>query len=103
MHDLEIRVDIPAEKRREFLVAAADFLERVPDPEIAPRNCEVFERHRFPNHFLWREEWPDRATLELRMASSGFRTLIGALRALGARYEMSVMHVEQRINEQETH
>ena len=97
---LEIHVDVEPEKRREFLLAAESLLGRIAAEESSCQDRRVFEQHGDPNHFLWREEWLDRAALDRRMASSAFRALLGALRVLGQAHDLRITSVEQKSNEE---
>jgi quinol monooxygenase YgiN len=97
---LEIHVDVEPEKRREFLLAAESLLERVAAEKSSCLDRRVFEQHGDPNHFLWREEWLDREALDRRMASSAFRTLLGALRVLGQAHDIRVTNIERKPSEE---
>ncbi|NNK47661.1 MAG: hypothetical protein HKP01_02170, partial [Gemmatimonadetes bacterium] len=52
--------------------------------------------HGSPDHFLWHENWEDRAALEAHLASAEFRTLLGALRVLGKTHDMRIVSPESR-------
>jgi quinol monooxygenase YgiN len=94
MQSLEIRIDVPPEKRREFLIAVESLIERAPPATAGCRGCRFFERHGSPHDFLWQEDWEERAQLEQRMASGDFRTLLGALRVLGRTHEIRITRPE---------
>ena len=100
MNGLEIRIDITPEKRREFLLTAEELLDRAPATDDACRDCRFFEQHGVPNQFLWQEDWEDRESLEGRMDSNEFRTLLGALRVLGNTHDIRITNVEHRSNQE---
>jgi quinol monooxygenase YgiN len=91
---LEIRIDIAPGKRAEFLQAADSLIQEHPARDERCLEWGIFEQHGIPNQFLWHEEWADRASLDDRMASGDFRTLLGALRVLGRTHEIRIANVE---------
>lgn len=98
MIGLEIRIDIAPGKRLEFLQTADTLLEQNPAEGTRCVDRGVFEQHGVPNQFLWHEEWEDSASLDARLASSDFRTLLGALRVLGKTHDMRIANIERRSN-----
>ena len=103
MIGLEIRIDIGPGKRREFLQTADTLLEENPTRGTRCMDRGMFEQHGVPNQFLWHEEWDDSDSLEERLASQEFRTLLGALRVLGKTHDIRIANVERRSNpEKET-
>lgn len=102
MHGLEIHVDVAPGKRREFLVAVESLLEAESAAGSASASCRVFEQLGLPNHFLWREEWTDRAALDLRVSSNEFRAVVGALRILGEAHELRFTREEKMSAEELT-
>lgn len=100
MNGLEIRIDITPEKRREFLLTAEDLLDRETLSDDACTDCRFFEQLGVPNQFLWQEDWEDRESLEARMNSNEFRTLLGALQVLGNTHDVRITNVERRSNQE---
>ncbi len=96
MIGLEIHIDIAPGKRKEFLQTVETLLEERP---VADRSCTdraVFEQHGAPDHFLWHENWEDRAALDAHLASDEFRMLLGALRVLGKTHDLVIVSPELR-------
>lgn len=102
MNGVEIRIDIVPEKRREFLLTVEDLLAQQPTAASGCRDCRFFEQHDVPNQFLWQEDWNDRETLEARIESNGFRTLLGALRVLGRTHDLRLNNFEDATHRMET-
>ena len=94
MVGLEIRIDIAPGKREEFLQAADSLIREHPARDARCLDCGIFEQHGTRNQFLWHEEWADRDSLDHRMASGDFRTLLGALRVLGRTHDIRIANVE---------
>ena len=96
MVGIQIRIEVTAEKRDEFLQATEALLDARRGADPACIDCRVFEEHGAPSRFLWHEDWDDRASVEARLASPGFRTLVGALRVLGQAHDIRILDVEPR-------
>lgn len=96
MIGLEIHIDIAPGKRKEFLQTVEALLAERPVADSACADRAVFERHGDPDRFLWHENWEDRSALEAHMASAEFRTLLGALRALGETHDLRIVSPETR-------
>lgn len=92
---LEILIDIAPSKRREFLLTAEDLLGGARILDDACVDSRIFERHGVPNQFLWQEEWKDRESLQSRLDSVAFRTLLGALRVLGTAHDVRIINAEE--------
>ncbi len=96
MIGLEIHIDIAPGKRQEFLQTAEGLLREPPVARSACVDRAIFEQHGVPDHFLWHENWEDRAALESHLASAEFRTLMGALRVLGRTHDLRIVSPESR-------
>ncbi len=82
MIGLEILVTIQPEKRFEFLQA----FELLTQPSPNTLDCieqTLFEKTKTPNAFLWREDWANDESLNIRQQTEQFRSLIGAVEVLG--------------------
>ena len=79
---IEMLSKIPPENRREFIQSFKLLLQF----EDCSDNCiyhKLFEDVGEMNHFLWVEHWADEKTLEKYLLSNRFKTILGAVEALG--------------------
>ena len=79
---IEVLSKIPPENRREFIQS----FKVLPQFEGCSDNCiyhKLFEDVGEMNHFLWVEHWADKKTLEKYLLSDRFKTILGAVDALG--------------------
>lgn len=87
MFGLEITVRVKPDKRQEFMQA----FELLTRRESQPSGCltqSLFQKVGEPNVFLWFECWSASELLEVYMQTDRFRTLLGAIRVLGALEEL---------------
>ena len=79
---IEVLSKIPPENRREFIQS----FKVLPQFEGCRDNCifhKLFEDVGEMNHFLWVEHWVDPKALERYLQSDRFKTILGAVEALG--------------------
>ena len=79
---IEVLSKIPAENRREFIQS----FKVLPQFKGCMENCvyhKLFEDVGEMNHFLWVEHWADPKSLEQYLQSDRFKTILGAVEALG--------------------
>jgi quinol monooxygenase YgiN len=79
---IEVLSKIPPENRREFIQS----FKVLPQFKGCSDNCiyhKLFEDVGEMNHFLWVEHWADKKTLEKYLLSDRFKTILGAVDALG--------------------
>ena len=79
---IEVLSKIPPENRREFIQS----FKVLPQFEGCRDNCifhKLFEDVGEMNHFLWVEHWVDQKALERYLQSDRFKTILGAVEALG--------------------
>ena len=79
---IEVLSKIPPENRREFIQS----FKVLPQYEGSSDNCtyhKLFEDVGEMNHFLWVEHWADKKALEKYLQSDRFKTILGAVDALG--------------------
>lgn len=79
---IEILSRIPHENRREFIQS----FKLMTQFEGCNDNCiyhKLFEDVGESNHFLWIEHWTDPNILEQYIQSDRFKTILGAIEALG--------------------
>jgi quinol monooxygenase YgiN len=79
---IEVLSKIPPENRREFIQS----FKVLPQFKGCSGNCiyhKLFEDVGEMNHFLWVEHWADKKTLEKYLLSDRFKTILGAVDALG--------------------
>jgi quinol monooxygenase YgiN len=79
---IEVLSKIPSENRREFIQS----FKVLPQFEGCRDNCifqKLFEDVGEMNHFLWVEHWADKKKLERYLQSKRFKTILGAVEALG--------------------
>lgn len=82
MVGFEIFVNVPREKRQEFLQT----FQLMGEASHRHRTCvrqALFENVDEPNRFLWVEHWQDNQALENYFKSSRFMVLLGAISVLG--------------------
>lgn len=83
MIGLELSVRSDDGHRAELLHTLEDLCgEQLTDGSCA--ECRVFEDLSRPNTFLWLQWWRSEPQLEDHLQSKGFRTLLGAVKVLGA-------------------
>ncbi len=95
MTRLEVSIHVLPSKRREFL----HVLEAFSSEERSVNGClsvDAWEEHAVPNHFLWLECWDQETLVEQRIASDGFRALIGAIKVLGELESIKVARVQKK-------
>ena len=79
---IEVLSKIPPENRREFIQS----FKVLPQYECSDDNCtyqKLFEDVGEMNHFLWVEHWADKKALDEYLLSNRFKTILGAVEALG--------------------
>ena len=79
---IEVLSKIPPENRREFIQS----FKVLPQYNGCQDNCVfhmLFEDVGEMNRFLWVEHWVDKKTLDNYLQSDRFKTIIGAIEALG--------------------
>jgi quinol monooxygenase YgiN len=79
---IEVLSKIPPENRREFIQS----FKVLTQFEGCSDNCiyhKLIEDVGEMNHFLWVEHWTDKKTLEKYLLSDRFKTILGAVDALG--------------------
>jgi quinol monooxygenase YgiN len=79
---IELLSKIPPENRREFIQS----FKILPRFDGCRDNCiyhKLFEDVGETSHFLWVEHWVDKKSLEKYLLSHRFKTILGAIDALG--------------------
>jgi len=79
---IQVLSKIPPENRREFIQS----FKILPQFEGCRKNCnyeQLFEDVGELNRFLWVEHWADKKSLESYLESDRFKTILGAVDALG--------------------
>jgi quinol monooxygenase YgiN len=79
---IEVMSKVPPEKRQEFIQS----FKILPQFEGCKDNCvfhRLFEDVGELNRFLWVEHWSNETTLEKYLQSDRFKTILGAVDALG--------------------
>lgn len=79
---IEVLSRIAPENRREFIQS----FKVLPHYEGCKNNCtynKLFEDVGEMNQFLWVEHWGDKKALEKYLQSQRFKTILGAIEALG--------------------
>ncbi|MFC1827281.1 putative quinol monooxygenase [Thermodesulfobacteriota bacterium] len=79
---IEVLSEIPPENRREFIQS----FKVLPQFKDCKDKCiyhKLFEDVGEMNHFLWVEHWTDNKALEKYLLSDRFKTMLGAVDALG--------------------
>lgn len=79
---IEVLSKIPPENRREFIQS----FKILPQFKDCSDKCiyhKLFEDVGEMNHFLWVEHWVDKKALEKYLQSDRFKTILGAVDALG--------------------
>ncbi len=82
MVGFEILVNVPRDKRQEFLQTC----EMLGAPQHRQNAClrqALFENVLKSNQFLWVEHWRDRELMEAHLQSKRFSVLLGAITVLG--------------------
>ncbi len=82
MVGFEILVNVPRDKRQEFL-QTCELLGSVDQRHPACLNQALFENVIVPNQFLWVEHWKDSQKMNIHLKSSRFGVLLGAISVLG--------------------
>ena len=83
MIGLELSVQSDAGHRTELLQTLQNLChEQLNDASSA--ECRVFEDLTKPNRFLWLQWWRSSRQLQEHLGSASFRTLLGAVKVLGA-------------------
>ena len=83
MIGLELSVRSDAGHRTELLQTLQNLC-REQLSDAAGADCRVFEDLTRSNHFLWLQWWRSSQQLENHLGSVSFRTLLGAVKVLGA-------------------
>ena len=94
---IEVLSKIPAENRREFIQS----FKILPQFEGCRDNCiyyKLFEDVGEMNHFLWVEHWADKKSLETYLRSDRFKTILGAIDALGELINFNKIQVKKHYN-----
>ena len=94
---IEVLSKIPPENRREFIQS----FKILPQYEDCSENCVfhmLFEDVGDMNRFLWVEHWVDKKTLEQYLQSDRFKTILGAIEALGELVHLK--RIQVNMNEQ---
>ena len=79
---IEVLSEIPPENRREFIQS----FKVLPQFKDCKDKCiyhKLFEDVGEMNYFLWVEHWTDNKALEKYLLSDRFKTMLGAVDALG--------------------
>lgn len=79
---IEVLSNIPPENRREFIQS----FKVLPEYDGCRDNCDfhmLFEDVGEMNRFIWVEHWADITALEKYLLSDRFKTILGAIDALG--------------------
>lgn len=82
MVGFEILVNVPRDKRQEFIQTC----KLLGDPKQRHPAClrqELFENVMESNQFLWVEHWKDSGPMDEHLKSSRFGVLLGAISVLG--------------------
>ena len=82
MVGFEILVNVPRDKRQEFL-QTCELLGSVDQRNPACLSQTLFENVIVPNQFLWVEYWRDSHKMNSHLESSRFGVLMGAISVLG--------------------
>ena len=79
---IEVLSKIPLENRREFIQS----FKILPQFEGCKKGCiynQLFEDVGELNRFMWVEHWEDKKSMEIYLKSDRFKTIMGAIDALG--------------------
>ena len=90
---IELLSKIPAENRREFIQS----FKVLPQFEGCRDYCiyhKLFEDVGEMNHFLWVEHWEDNKSMENYLSSDRFKTILGAIEALGELIQLKKIEVK---------
>ena len=79
---IEVLSKIPAENRREF-IQSFKILPQFADCKKGCTYNQLFEDVGKLNRFMWVEHWTDKKSLESYLESERFKTIMGAIDALG--------------------
>lgn len=82
MVGFEIMVNVPRDKRQEFL-QTCDLLGASNKRSPGCLRQALFENAIEPNQFLWVEHWKDRQEMDRHLKSNRFGILLGAIAVLG--------------------
>jgi len=91
---IEVLSKVPPEKRQEFIQS----FKVLPQFEDCRDNCiyhKLFEDVGEMNHFLWVEHWTDKKSLEKYLQSDRFKTILGAIDALGELIDFNKIKVNK--------
>ena len=94
MIGFEILVNVPREKRQEFLQTC----KMLHDPKNPDPDCQrhaLFENINQPNQFLWMEHWKVRKSVEAHLNSRKFGILMGAISVLGETNQILRLEAEK--------
>lgn len=93
MVGFEITVNVPHDKRQEFLQTC----ELLGDASCRDPAClgqSLYESVTQTNQFLWVEHWSDAALMDTHLKSSRFGVLLGAIEVLGESNQLLKLAVE---------
>jgi quinol monooxygenase YgiN len=82
MVGFEILVNVPRDKRQEF-IQTCDLLGDAASRNSACIEQTLYENVKEANQFLWVEHWKDGEQMESYLKSSRFGVLLGAISVLG--------------------
>jgi quinol monooxygenase YgiN len=90
---VEVLSEVPPEKRQEFIQS----FKVLPHFEGCKKNCifyRLFEDVGELNRFLWVEHWKSEKALEEYLQSDRFKTILGAIEALGELIHLNRIEVK---------
>ena len=93
MVGFEILVNVPRDKRQEFLQTC----EMMGDASCRDPAClqqTLFENVTRANQFLWVEHWDDAALMDAHLKSGRFGVLLGAIAVLGESNQLLRLETE---------
>jgi quinol monooxygenase YgiN len=93
MVGFEILVDVPRDKRQEFL-QTCELLGDASGRDPACLRQNLFESVTQSNLFLWVEHWNDPALMDAHLKSSRFGVLLGAIAVLGESNQLLRLETE---------
>ena len=91
---IEVLSKIPPENRREFVQS----FKILPQFEGCRKNCtffQLFEDVGELNRFLWVEHWANKKSLQTYMESDRFKSMMGAIDALGELININKIQVKK--------
>lgn len=82
MVGFEIMVNVPRDKRQEF-IQTCDLLSDAAYRNAACVEQALYENVQVANRFVWMEYWSDSEQMDLYLQSNRFNMLLGAISVLG--------------------